>query len=148
MPFRFPLQSVLRLRRSLERQEEQRLLALAAVVSRLASELKAREEADFEERRAALADMETYSSGAQLQFRVVCDASAQRAIVALRTQLKEAEDKRLAQLKVYHAARQRREIFEGLRKRQKEIYDRELTRQQQQENDEAFLLREFMTKHD
>ena len=146
MPFRYRLQSVLRLRRSLEHQEEQRLFALAAIVNRLRAELGRRQALDLSARRAALAEMEElsgFSSGAQLQFRARCDAASQAVIERLKTQLQEAERKRLEQLAVYQGARQQREIFEGLRDHQKEVYDRELARHEQQANDEAFLLRSF-----
>jgi flagellar export protein FliJ len=148
MPFRYRLQPVLRLHSSLEHQEEQRLLALTSVVNRLRAELEMRQGQDFAARRAALADMEVFSSGAQLQFRAWCEAAAQRTIELLKRQLQEAERKRLEQLKVYQDARQRREIFEGLRERQKEIYDHEWARREQQSTDEAFLVRAFGASQD
>jgi flagellar export protein FliJ len=148
MPFRYRLQSVLRLRRSLEHQEEQRLFALAAVVNRLRAELESRQQRDLAERRAALAEMQVLSSGAQLQFRAVCDAAAQRAILGIRAQLQEAERKRLEQVKVYQEARRKREMFESLREQQEAIYDRELAHREQQSADEAFLIRKFLAAPD
>lgn len=148
MPFHYRLQSLLRLRRSLEHQEEQRLFALAAVVNRLRAELETRQGLDFAARRAALADMEAFSSGAQLQFRALCDAANLRAIEELKTELQEAEGKRLVQLKVYQNARQEREIFEGLRERQEEIYQSEWARRQQEAADESYLIRTFRTPQD
>ena len=148
MPFRYRLQPVLRLHRSLEYQEEQRLFASASVVNRLRAELETRQRQDLTARRAALAEMALFSSGAQLQFRAWCDAASQRAIEFLKGQLQEAERKRLEQLKVYQDARQRREIFEGLRERQKEVYDQELARREQQSTDEAFLIRTFGVSQD
>jgi len=148
MPFRYRLQSVLRLRRSLEHQEEQRLFALAAVVNRLRADLETRQHLDLAARRAALAEMGTLSSGAQLQFRAWCDAASLRVIEQLKTQLQEAERKRLEQVKVYQEARQEREIFEGLRERQEEIYRSEWARREQQAADESFLIRTFRTPQD
>ncbi len=148
MAFCYPLESVLRLRRSLEHQEEQRLLALAAIVARLRAMLDTMQQADVVQRRAALDEMEQFSSGAQWQFRAVCDAGALRAIHRVKTQLQEAERQRLEQLKVYQQARQRRELFESLRERQKELYKLNLARRQQQRTDEAFLFRESFNPHD
>src|SRR5271170_3990715 len=118
MAFRYPLESVLRLRRSLEHQEEQRLFALAAIVARLRAMLDTMQQADIAQRRSAFDEIEQFSSGAQWQFRAVCDAGALRAIHRVKAQLQEAERQRIEQLKVYQEARQRREVFERLRERQ------------------------------
>jgi flagellar biosynthesis chaperone FliJ len=61
--------------------------------------------------------------------------------------LQDAERQRLEQLKVYQEARQRREIFEGLRERQQELYKLNQSRRQQQRTDEAFLIRAFLNPH-
>jgi flagellar export protein FliJ len=143
MAFRYPLQSILRLRRSLEHQEEQRLFASAAVVNRLRAEIEALQQRDLALRRSALTEMQEFSSGAQMQFRAHGDAAAVRALDALKMQLKNAELRRLEQLKVYQQARQRREILESLRERQYEAYQCESARRQQQTTDEAYLAREF-----
>jgi flagellar export protein FliJ len=148
MAFRYPLESVLRLRRSLEHQEEQRLFALAAIVARLRAMLDALQQADVAQRRAALDEMEQFSSGAQWQFRAVCDAASLRAIHRVKAQLQDAERQRFEQLKVYQEARQRREIFESLRERQQELYKLNLARRQQQRTDEAFLFRESFNPRD
>jgi flagellar export protein FliJ len=148
MAFRYRLQPILRLHRSLEHQEEQRLLALASVVNQLRSELETRQRSDLAVRRAALAEMELFSSGAQLQFRAWCEDLARKRLELLRAQLSEAERRRLEQLKVYQEARQRREIFEGLRHKQEDIYHRELLRGEQQAADEAFLMRSLGAQPD
>jgi flagellar export protein FliJ len=147
MAFRYSLESVLRLRRSLEHQEEQRLFALAAVVARLRTMLERMQQSDVAQRRAALAEMEEFSSGAQLQFRAACDDASLRLINRVKGQLQDAERQRLEQLKVYQEARQRREIFEGLRERQQELYKLNQSRRQQQRTDEAFLIRAFLNPH-
>lgn len=148
MAFRYPLESVLRLRRSLEHQEEQRLFALAAMVARLRATLERMQQSDVAQRRAALTEMEQFSSGAQLQFRAACDDASLRVINRVKGQLQDAERQRLEQLKVYQEARQRREIFEGLRERQQELYKLNQSRRQQQRTDEAFLVRTFLNLHD
>jgi flagellar export protein FliJ len=139
MAFRYALQSILQLRRSLERQEEQRLFALASMVGRLRASLEALQHADLARRRTALTEMEQFSSGAQMQFRIVCDSASQFAIQRTASQLREAERLRHEQLLVYQAARQKREIFEGLRERQEALYRREQARRLQQQADEAYL---------
>jgi flagellar export protein FliJ len=148
MAFRYPLQSILRLRRSMEHQEEQRLLALAAIVARLRSELETLQALEMAERRAALQGMEDSSTGAQLHFGAIREAAGAQAIQQLTTQLRDAERDRVEQLKIYHGAKQKREIFESLRKHQQDLYDLDFARREQQRNDEAFLLRSLLKNHD
>jgi flagellar export protein FliJ len=139
MAFRYALQSILRLRRSLERQEEQRLFALASLVGQLRATLQSLQQADLARRRTALAEMEQSSSGAQMQFRIVCDTASQSAIQRTASQMREADRLRREQLQVYQEARQKREILENLRDRQKALYRQEQARRLQQRADEAYL---------
>ena len=141
MPFRYPLQPVLRLRVSIERQEEQRLFAIAAVVARLRSEIETLFDNYLQQKRAALQDLVSTSSGAALQFIASCDTAYASAGKSLQDRLQEAERQRLRQLLIYQAARQKREILEGLRDQHKADYDLEVVHQEQQTTDEAFLLR-------
>jgi flagellar export protein FliJ len=143
MAFRYPLQSVLRLRRSLERQEEQRLFGAAAIVARLRADLEQLEHHHFDRKRQAYQEMTSGSSGAALQFMAVCDAAYAGTQQALLLQLEQAEKRRMEQLENYRLARQKRETFEGLRDRQEEAYNLDDARHQQQNTDEAFLLRLF-----
>src|ERR1700743_2755104 len=139
MAFRYALQSLLQLRRSLERQEEQRLFALASMVGRLRATLESLQQADLARRRTALTEMEQFSSGAQMQFRIVCDTASQFAIQRTASQLREVERLRREQLQVYQEARQKREIVESLRERQEALYQREQARRLQRPADEAYL---------
>jgi flagellar export protein FliJ len=141
MAFRYPLQSVLRLRQSIERQEEQRLFAVAAVVARLRAEIEEFECARLDARRAVLREMMSGCSGATVQFAALCDAAAAGIRGRLQTQLEEAERHRLEQLSAYRSARQKREIFEGLRERQEAVHEREVAHREQERTDEAFLIR-------
>jgi flagellar export protein FliJ len=139
MAFRYALQSILQLRRSLERQEEQRLFALASMVGQLRAKLESLQQTDLVRRRTALTEMEQFSSGAQMQFRIVCDTASQFAIQRTASQLREVERLRHEQLQVYQAARQKREIVESLRERQEALYQREQARRLQLHADEAYL---------
>jgi flagellar export protein FliJ len=141
MAFRYPLQSVLRLKQSLERQEEQRLFTIAARVARLRSAIEQLEDSRLEAQRVASEEMIRGSWGAVVQFAAACDAAAAEAERPLRAQLAEAERQRLEQLTVYKNARQKREIFEGLRERQEERYDREAAHREQEQVDDTFLTR-------
>lgn len=143
MAFRYPLQALLRLRVSLERQEEQRLFAAAALVARLRAEIDQLDQKDLEARRAELDELAAAGggSGATVQFAAVCKDAFVIARKQLEQQLQDGERKRLRQLQVYQAVRQKREILEGLRERQEAAYELEFARHEQQTSDEAFLNR-------
>jgi flagellar export protein FliJ len=145
MAFRYPFQSILRLRQSLERQEEQRLFAIAAIVARLRTQIDQWEDTRSEMRRVASQELIAGSSGATLQFAILRDASAAKAQELLQRELVEAEKQRLQQLGVYQKARQKREIFEQLRDRQEEIYNLAAARREQEQADDSFLTR-FIVK--
>ncbi|MGA2096656.1 MAG: flagellar FliJ family protein [Candidatus Acidiferrum sp.] len=141
MAFRYTLESLLRLRRSMERQEEQRLFVLATEVARLRTQIECLYQEDFESRRIELREMTSGSSGASLQYMAICAAASESTRKKLALQLEEAERKRLNQLRVYQAAHQKREILEGLLERKETAYELEAARQEQQLADEAFLMR-------
>jgi len=141
MAFRYALQPLLRLRESLERQEEQCLFALAALVSRLRAQIEQLHQNEFEVKRAELREMTTVSLGASLQFSAVREAAFRMVRKKLQMQLEEAERKRLLKLREYQAVRQKREVLQGLRDRQEAAYELGLARHEQQTADEAFLIR-------
>jgi flagellar export protein FliJ len=144
MAFRYPLQPVLRLRQSLEHQEEQRLFAATALVVRLRAEIEQLEYNHQSRRRAELDEMKAGAFGASFEFLVTCDAAYRKARSVLLAQLDQAERRRKEQLRIYQTARQKREIFEGLRDRQETAYDLAESRHEQQRIDEAFLIRSFL----
>ena len=143
MAFRFTLQSVLHLRQGLEWREEQRLLACAAVVTRLQDDIVQLDETHANQKRATLQELQMGSCASVLQFADVCDAAYSQKRMTLLKELREAEQKRLAQLQIYQNARQKREILDGLHERQKAAYDLEFARREQQRADEVYLLRAF-----
>jgi flagellar export protein FliJ len=140
MAFRYTLQSLLRLRQSLERQEEQRLHIAAAVVAQLRTKLEQLEHERATTRESGIHEMSRGTFGATLQFVSECDAAAMRNREKFRLQLAEAERRRMEQLRAYQSARQQREIFEGLRDQQKAAYEQDRAHREQQLVDEAFLL--------
>lgn len=143
MAFRYAFQPLLRLRESLERQEEQRLFASAAIVTRLRAEIEQFREASREAHQAVLIEMAGGTPGASLQFIAHCDAAFKATSRKLELQLNEAERKRLQQLHIYQAVRQKREILQELRHRQEAAYQLEFARHEQQVADESFLIRLF-----
>ena len=148
MPFAFKLESLLRLRRGIERQEEQKLLALAGQVLRLRSRLQRIEESRLSDQRALQSDLAQEGTGAALQFAAQCDTTFLSELAKVRQELARAEERRHAQLRRFQEARQRRDILESLRAREKESYDQQFMRSEQQKADEAFLLRSFVEKRE
>jgi flagellar export protein FliJ len=148
MAFRYPLQAILSLRQSLERQEEQKLFALAAIVVKLREEIEWIEESRLEAQRNALTRLLQAGLGAELQFANVCDEAYARRQNQLRRDMQTAEKKRLEQLRVYQTARQKRETFEGLRDRQEAAYKLDAARREQQCADEMFLVRSIVESRD
>lgn len=141
MAFRYALQTLLRLREGLERQEEQRLFAAAAVVNALRLQLERFQESELLYERAAQQELCAGSSAALLRFADVCKAASLQVRKDLESRLAEADRKRMERLQDYQAARQKREILEGLRQKQETAYRFESARQEQQAADEAFLIR-------
>jgi flagellar export protein FliJ len=141
MAFRYALQSVLRLRQSLERQEEQRLFVIAARVAKLRAQIEELEEARQSAWRAAWDEMSTGTCGAVVQFAAACDSAASDVQTQLQAQLVEEERLRLEQLSVYQSARQRREVLENLRERQEAVYERDAAHREQERADDTFLSR-------
>jgi flagellar export protein FliJ len=143
MAFRYPLQSLLNLRQGLERQEEQKLLAAAAVVARLHHEIDQLEENQLQAQRTTLSHLAAGGAAAELQFASACAAAYERLRCERRNELQAAEAKRLERMHSYRKARQKREILEGMRERQQAAYELAFSRREQQSSDEAYLIRRF-----
>ena len=146
MPFAYRLEVLLRLQRSLEHQEEKRLLACAARVVRLKVELQSWESARLARKRRIMEDLERGASGIALQIAADWDLAAHRKQTEIRKQIVAAEQSRLEQLRVYRKARQRREVLDSLRERQQTEYNQEEIRRLQQMLDEMYLVRTFLWK--
>lgn len=143
MAFRYPLQSILRLRRGLERQEEQLLFVIASQANRLRADLEDLDRSELARKRSALDELAVGSFGSSLQFLATCEATVAEERKGILAQLLSAEQRRVKQLAVYHQARQRREILESLREEQQFAYDLDSSRREQRAADETFLLRTF-----
>jgi len=141
MAFHFPLDTLLRYRRSLEHQEKLRfqeaLRQVAAVQSQIGT-------ADQQLRALAETQSGQLSAGltsAELHFHALCRNVLQRRREELQREL--AEKQRLCELGRRHflEAQRQREIVETLRRRQFQLYRQKETRVEQARLDEMFLLR-------
>ncbi|HEY6467783.1 MAG TPA: hypothetical protein VIY69_17410 [Candidatus Acidoferrales bacterium] len=141
MAFRFSLEPVLRLRRSYERVERLRLLAIAALLVRVRQEITA---AAREEAAARYARKEMLSRGAQA-VEIQLGVSVEKARVRRNRELFERamtlERQHVKQNRAYQDARRKREILENLRAQKLREHHRERDRKTQQSLDELYLLR-------
>src|SRR5579859_4822307 len=136
MAFRFSLQSVLRLRRSLENQEEQRLMAIAAESARVRSEIQKLEEAAQLQSELQFEEMQPGAAiGVMLQFQAECQERRIKLKGEWTKKLAELERKRQEQAGAYRNARQKREILEGLRDHKREEWKMEIAQREQQRMD-------------
>lgn len=139
MPFVFPLETVRRLRLSLETQEERRLLAIAANLAQARHSLEALEDERLALRREEQREMETGAPGATLKFGVLREESLEAERQRVLQHIADLERLREEQVRVYRQARQKREILDSLRERRLSDYKTEEARREQARMDEFFL---------
>ena len=142
MPFHFTLDGVLRLRKSLERAELQKLQALALLLIATRAEMERAEQSLDHFRRETSARM-TRSGlfAADLQFEIERENAFKRLLIDLGKRLSALEQGRQEQQRRYLRARQQREIISSLYERQLADYELHESRKRQRQIDEMFLLR-------
>jgi len=141
MAFHFPLEAVLRLRRGQERMERLKLEAIASEQARVRAQLESLTQQFIESRRLFLQQMGQEKLGSELQFedaRTELVAAAQRS---LKQRILQLEQQRLKQIEAYTKAHRDREVLDKLRERKFEVYRQELSRHEQQQLDDLFLMR-------
>jgi flagellar export protein FliJ len=143
MPFRFSLETVLRIRKSFVRLEHLRLLALAAVVEHVRRELESHDRESEKAVQNAQRDLLIGSVAAELQFESVRRAIRLQQRFALENRLVELGHLHRKQQLILLAAQKKRDILENLRSRKLAAYHREQVRREQQRIDELFVARLF-----
>jgi len=141
MAFHFPFEAILRLRRGEERMQRMKLEAIAYEQAQAIRQLETMTEQFFESRRRFQQQMCQEKFGSELQFESARSERVAAARRTLRLRLSELEHQRLKQVEAYTKARQGREMFENLRTRKFAAYRQTLSRQEQQELDDLFLMR-------
>ncbi len=142
MAFHFPLQAVLHFRQSVEHQQELRLRAANQQVARarhLIDQIDARLQ-QIQTRQSQ--DMNSGTSGAELRFAVLCEATLHQQRQALQGELARLQKLRDEQQKIFQQARRERETFESLRDHQLHAYQRDAARREQRQLDDLFLMRQ------
>ena len=146
MPFHFPLSSLLRLRESLEKNELQRLQALAAQIAQVRAEIESLDTQIESSRREVLEQAAAGISGAELHIAALGEFARLELRAKLIVRRDELERARQVQQVCYADARQRREILSNLQERQCSAYQHEQARREQQQVDELFLIRRSSKK--
>jgi flagellar FliJ protein len=140
MPFRFPLQALLRYRESYERRELLRL----EIVSREVAAARERTEQAKRNRERGLRDLASRlkagMTASELQFELASDRTRVRRIAACQEEARKLEISRRRQLDAYLKAQQQRKILDNLRDRQLASYKAVQSRREQQQLDERFLI--------
>jgi len=141
MPFRFSLESVLNLRKNIERSEELALLVIVQKIAGASSELdqlamsqrKLREQRDLNLRQGL--------SAVHLQDFDQNESRLSIAVTELHKQLAQLEISRQKQLTIFQEARREREILNKNREEHHRIYLRDQARQEQKALDDLSLAR-------
>jgi flagellar export protein FliJ len=141
MPFHFPLDAVLHLRQSLERQQQLRLLAANQQVARVRHGIEQMEAHRQELHSAQIKELSSGITAAELRFGLLCDAELLRHRRELEQQLVRLQQLRDQQREIFHQARRAREMLEAVRDRQFRLYQTEAARREQRSLDDLFLLR-------
>ena len=141
MPFRFPLQSILHYRQSIEHQQELRLRAANQQVARVRHLI---EQLNHRRNEMQAAQQERLNSGitsAELRFDLHWEGELLRHRGELEQQLIRLQQLRDQQRELFRSARQARETIENLREGQSLAYRTDETRREQRDLDDLFLLR-------
>jgi flagellar export protein FliJ len=146
MAFHFSLEAILRLRRGQERMERLKLEAIASEQAQAKRQLEIMTEQFLASRRRFQEQIGQETSGSELQFEDARSDRVEAAQRALKMRISELEQRRLKQVQAYLKARQGREILENLRARKFELYRQMLSRREQQELDDLFLMRQDLSR--
>jgi flagellar export protein FliJ len=139
MAFHFFLDAVLRLRQSLERQQElllreanQQMNAVQLRIDHLNTQLAL---------YAAQETQQSILSGAELHFMGLCRSVLLGQRGSLEKRLATAQTIRNSRMTSFRQARQQREVLETLRHTQVQLYRQNEARQNQRQLDDLLLLR-------
>jgi hypothetical protein len=134
------------LQRSIEKHQENLLMACAARVSALKIEMAGWEEERRQRKRETAEDLKMGSTGAALGLAAEWDIAARRKQNGVELQLVNAEAARNEQMAKVRVERQKREVLEGLKEKLESTYDLEQRRKIQQVMDDMYLTRAFYWK--
>lgn len=141
MAFRFSLQTLLKLRRSLEKQEERLLQSLNRELAMLRQGIESLGREELDARKERNRQLFGGLTGSDLRLVLVEEnlRLQQRSRFQRHEQVLQTEQRQ--QQVAYWEARQKRDLLDNLRKRRVVAFQREQEKRYQQAVDEAYLLR-------
>ena len=139
MAFRFPLQSVLRLRQSLEHQQELRLHTANLQVGRVKRQIDQLDRSIRDTQQESSRQLASGTRAAAIRFALEVDSILRGRRRELELELLRVTLHRDQQQQVFQQARRDRETFEILREHKLREYRREQGRREQKSLDELFL---------
>jgi len=147
MPFRFPLQSLLRFRRSVERHEQTQLEIANQRVADMRGKIERLEQSRDLRNESQRHGLNEGITGAELQFDLLCDGALASYRRDLEKELGQLEKLRDQQYEILRRARLQREILESVRDGQLREYRAQKIRRDQRSLDDLFLMRrEFLRR--
>lgn len=141
MAFRFPLETLLRFRRSVERQQELKLLEAVRQVMTTMQEIEMVDHTISDIQENEHREMGTAVRGAQLHFDVLRCSLLREQRQELEKVLAQREKVRARCQDQFKSAHREREAVEILREDQLHHFQQEETRREQRQMDDLFLLR-------
>lgn len=141
MAFRFSLQTLLKLRRSLEKQEERLLQSLNRELAMLRQGIESLGREELDARKERNRQLFGGLTGSDLRLVLVEEnlRLQQRSRFQRHEQVLQTEQRQ--QQVAYWEARQKRDLLDNLRKRRVVAFQREQEKRYQQAVDEVYLLR-------
>ncbi len=141
MAFQFSLAVVLRVRESVEEREECALQSIQLEVTRTQNQIEELNVAIGGAHRARENALRQAISGGQLHSLLWEEQAVEQQVCLFQGKLRELEQERDKQMKVYQAAHRDCEMLIDMRKKQRDIYDREWLRAEQKRLDDIFMTR-------
>lgn len=145
MAFRFPLQTVYHLRKSIEHQHELRLRAANQQVSRIRRGVEQACRRIRELKMSTSGELAAGTTSAELQFGTARERSLDVYRQELERELSRVTELRDQQQRIFDYARREREKLEILLAHQLREFKRQQSRREQRELDNLFLMRRSYT---
>jgi flagellar export protein FliJ len=141
MAFRFPLEVLLRLQRSVERQQELLLQVANGRVEHMKLQIEQAECWGRAYSSQQAQELNTGVSAAEMHFAERCREVLENYRQLLGAELTKLEKIRAERRTAFETARRQREVTDSLRERQLQAYRTEEHRREQRQVDDLFILR-------
>jgi flagellar export protein FliJ len=140
MAFRFPLQSVLHFRRTMEHQQELRVRAANQQVAGVRHNIAQLADALKQLQAVASQELARGTTSAELRFILQAELALGPQRQELELELLRLSKMRDQQVKIFQQVRRERETIQALHDQQLHAHRREATRREQRRIDDLFLM--------